>query len=111
VTVPAADQLVIEEWTGAFDPVEHPAVYDQYGDGHLVALHILRARLATILCGPAQAAVDGDYSENYTGTINGLEQLIENLENVSEALGLDVTVGSRHTLTIGRVQLDEIRVP
>jgi len=110
MTVPTTDQLVIEQWTGAYDEVDHSPLYDQYGDGHLVALHVLRSRLAAILCGPSQAAVDGDYSEDYKNTIKALETLIGDLENVAEALGLDITLGNRQTLTIGHAVLNQVRV-
>ena len=110
MTVPVADQLVIEQWTGAYDEDDHSPLYDQYGDGHLVALHVLRTRLAAITLGPSQAAVDGDYSEDYKNTIKALQDLIANLENVAEALGLDINLGNRQTLTVGHVVLNQVRV-
>lgn len=110
MVVPVADQLTIEQWTGGFDASDHSPLYDQYGDGHLVALHILRTRLAAITCGPSQAAVDGDYSEDYKNTINALQELIAELENVAEALGLDITLGNRQTLSIGHAVLNQVRV-
>ena len=110
MAVPVADQLTIEQWTGSFDVTDHSLLYDQYGDGHLVALHVLRSRLAAITCGPSQAAVDGDYSEDYKNTINALQELIEDLENVAEALGLDIALSNRQTLTVGQAVLNELRV-
>lgn len=84
-------RTVIEAWTGSFTPGDDDLLYDQLADGHLVSLHILRRRLAELTCGPAQAGVDGGYSENYTATINLLIGQIGRLEDTIGLLGLDTS--------------------
>lgn len=93
MAVPTADKLAIEEWTGRFDPSTDQALYDQLGSGHLVALSVLRRRLADLTCGPAKAATEGDYSQDYSKTIDLLQAQIGQLEDVIESLGLSTNSG------------------
>jgi hypothetical protein len=109
VSIPFADELVIRAWTGGYDPVDHEILYTEMGDGHLVALHVLRERLSALTCGPAEARVDGDYSENYSRTLTILENQIARLEQVVENLGLTAT-SSREQLTAHRVTRGGMRV-
>lgn len=108
MAVPTADQYTIEEWTGAYQPAEHSGLYDRFQDGHLVALWVLRKQRAGILCGPAKAATDGDYSEDYTSTLEHLDTVIGELEHLCVQLGLDVSVG-RSLLTPSTVSLGGTR--
>ena len=100
MAVPEADRLVITSWTGGYDPTTATTLYASYGDGHLVALHMLRERLNEILCGPARAEVDGDYEEDWEATIRALERQIERLENICIALGLDIDGSGRGTVAL-----------
>lgn len=109
MVVPELHQLTIRAWTGGYDEDEYPDLYLAYGDGHLVAQHVLRERLAEITHGPAQAGTDGDYSENWQYTIDSLENQLKRLEQVIDNLGLDAST-SRPTLTAHRMTRAGVRV-
>lgn len=99
---PEADKLVVREWCGSFDESNHNVLYDQLGSGYLVALSVLRQRLAELTCGPAKASVDGDYAEDYASTIELLRSQILELEGIVASLGLatDLARGVLSTATV-----------
>lgn len=108
MAVPAQDERIIREWTGRFDPGPDNDLYLEVGSGYLVALSVLRTRLAELTCDPAQSSTDGDYSEDYTKTIELLERQIARLEQVITDLDLDDAGG--HALTIKQVTAGGARI-
>ena len=108
MAVPTADQRAIIEWTGSFNVTEHEPIYDELGNGYLVALSVLRSRRAQYLCGPAEAAVDGDYSQDYTNTLKYLDGVIAELEILVDELGLSST-SAQSVLDVGTVTLGGVR--
>lgn len=108
MAVPTVDQRYITEWCGCYEAAEHQPIYDELGDGRLVALSVLRSRRAVFLSGPAEARVDGDYSENYTETLRQMNTVIDELESVIEAADLDAN-SSRPVLAASEVSLGGVR--
>lgn len=110
MSIPTSEQLVIASWTGNFDPADHQILYDSYGSGHLVALHVLRSRLNEILCGPARAEVDGDYEEDWEASIRSLERQIQRLESICLGLGLDIDGSGIGNMTANTLTKGGVRV-
>lgn len=104
MALPADVLAAIRQWTGSTpDDAALETVYLATGSTvEGAALSVLRTRRADLLTGALSWAVEGDYREDRTGNLSGIDALIAELEG---ALG----VGAG-TMTVSRlVRCDQRR--